>query len=204
MLEIERKYDVTEETRLPDFVGAGAIALISEPEVENLVAVYFDTPEGALAANRIALRVRRGGHDAGWHIKIDAGGEGRREVQWPLDDSDEPPASVIAYLAQECGQETSRADLLPFARISNKRTIILLRDAAGFDLAEFCDDHVESVNLRTTRTDSWREWEVELASGAPDSKRNRTALLDAIEQRICDTGATPSVSASKLHRAVGG
>jgi hypothetical protein len=66
-----------------------------------------------------------------------------------------------------------------------------------------CDDHVRSENLRTGASDSWREWEVELLSGAPDSRERRTALLDGIEAELLAAGARLSASSSKLQRALG-
>ena len=78
-----------------------------------------------------------------------------------------------------------------------------MADAAGFDLAELSDDHVRSENLRDGSTQGWREWEVELLEGAPDSRSGRTALLDGIEERLIEAGARPSASSSKLQRALG-
>ena len=43
------------------------------PPVQALDAVYFDTPGKDLARNRITLRRRTGGPDAGWHLKLPEG-----------------------------------------------------------------------------------------------------------------------------------
>lgn len=201
-IEIERKYDVDEETSLPHLVGSGAVAVASTPEIHQLDAVYFDTADCALAASLIAVRQRHGGPDEGWHVKLPQSGEGRREVQWPLGDDDEPPRPVQEFLAAQLGVDQLER-LVPLARITNTRKVIVLHDAAGFDLAEVCDDHVRSENLRTGGTDSWREWEVELLGGAPDSRRGRAALLDAIQERLMVAGARQASSVSKLHRALG-
>ena len=196
--EIERKYDVDAEAETPHLVGVGAVAVQGEPQTVELVATYFDTADLALARQRVALRVRRGGHDEGWHVKLPAE-EGRTELHWPLTSTDEPPAELIEHLDAELGG----AALVPIARVTNTRVNTLLQDAAGFDLAELSDDHVRSENLRDGSTQGWREWEVELLEGAPDSRSGRTALLDGIEERLSEAGARPSASSSKLQRALG-
>ena len=197
-VEIERKYDVEADAQHPTLVGVGAVAVQGEPVWNELVATYFDTADLTLARNRTAVRVRRGGHDAGWHIKEPAE-EGRTELHWPLTDDDAPPAELREHLRPLIGDEP----LVPIARVTNQRDSVLLQDAAGFDLAELTDDHVRSENLRTGSRDAWREWEVELLSGAPDSRERRTALLDGIEAELLAAGARPSASASKLQRALG-
>lgn len=202
-LEIERKYDVDETTAPPLLVGVGAVATESEPETAELVATYFDTADLALARSKVAVRVRRGGADQGWHVKLPAE-EGRTELHWALTDGDAPPAELVATIAELVPDaHIAAAALIPVARVTNTRVTVVLQDAAGFDLAELCDDHVTSENLRAGGSQSWREWEVELLSGAPDTRTGRTALLDEIEQRLLTAGAVVSASSSKLQRALG-
>jgi inorganic triphosphatase YgiF len=170
-IEIERKYDVGESAEPPRLVGAGAVAIESEPTTAELVAVYIDTDDLALARQHVAVRIRRGGSDAGWHVKL-PGDEGRTELHWPLGDgdADEPPAELLAMLRERVGD----AELRPIARVTNNRTTVILQDAAGFAVAELCDDHVSSENLHAGGTRSWREWEVELLGGAPDTREARS------------------------------
>jgi inorganic triphosphatase YgiF len=202
-VEIERKYDVDENTEPPFLVGVGAVATGSKPETAELVATYFDTADLALAHAKVAVRVRRGGADEGWHVKLPAE-EGRTELHWALTDGDDVPAELIASIGQVAPDaRIGDAQLVPIARVTNTRTTVVLQDAAGFDLAEFCDDHVTSENLRTGGTQTWREWEVELLSGAPDTRSGRTALLDEIEERVLAAGAVVSASSSKLQRTLG-
>ena len=68
-LEVERKFDVDESTVTPSFEGIAAVARVEIAQVESLDATYFDTPKQDLAHNKITLRRRTGGHDAGWHLK---------------------------------------------------------------------------------------------------------------------------------------
>jgi inorganic triphosphatase YgiF len=197
-IEIERKYDVDAEIEAPSLIGVGAVATESAPEVIELTAVYFDTPALDLARHSTALRRREGGADAGWHIKL-AAEEGRTELLWPLTDSEVVPDAVIEPLADL----VAGARLEPLARVTNTRTTTILLDAAGFAVAELCDDQVRSEDLRAGGVRAWREWEVELLGGAPDTPAEREALLDEIEQRLIETSARPSTSSSKLARALG-
>ncbi len=197
-VEIERKYDVEEDTVPPQLVGVGAIAVAAAPETAELVATYYDTAELALAHQRIAVRSRRGGADEGWHVKLAPGEEGRVELHWPLGDGETVPPALREAIGDALGDEALR----PIARIVNTRVTTVLRDAAGFDLAELCDDHVRGENLRSGGRDEWREWEVELLSGAPDTRDARTALLDGVEERLLEAGARPSASGSKLQHVL--
>lgn len=210
-IEIERKYDVTGEAGEPAFVGVGPIAVIEVPEIRELDAVYYDTADLALAHARVALRRREGGPDAGWHIKRDAG-EGRTEQHWALgeDDRDENGtgaggggrASVPEWVADEVRELIGDGELHPVARVRNHRVVSRLLDAAGYPVAEFCDDHVTGENLGTGGAETWREWEVELSAAAPDSRRGRTELLDGLEAAVLAAGAAPASSSSKLERAL--
>jgi inorganic triphosphatase YgiF len=197
-VEIERKYDVDAQAQHPLLVGVGAVAVQGEPERNELVATYFDTADLTLAQNKTAVRIRRGGHDAGWHVKEPAD-EGRTELHWPLTDDDVPPAQLRDHLRPLIGDD----ELVPIARVTNQRDSVLLQDAAGFEVAELTDDHVRSENLRSGGTQEWREWEVELLGGAPDTRERRNELLDGIEERLLAAGARPSESSSKLQRALG-
>ena len=83
--EVERKFDVVEATVSPSFDGLSAVARVERLPTQPLDAVYFDTPAHDLARNRITLRRRTGGPDAGWHLKLPAGADARTEVRTPLD-----------------------------------------------------------------------------------------------------------------------
>jgi CHAD domain-containing protein len=193
--EIERKYDVDESTPLPDLTG---IAVVRPAGEAHLEAEYFDTERGDLAANRIVLRRRRGGADEGWHIKLPAV-EGRTELHWPLTDEDTPPSDAVDRVrARVRGRELS-----VIARLRTHRTLVHLVTEDGTALVEFADDVVSATDATTGILRIWREWEVELLDGAPDDPRERTALLDAVEERLLGVGASPSASKSKLAAALG-
>jgi inorganic triphosphatase YgiF len=203
-VEIERKYDVDESAVTPDLVGAGRVASADEADAFDLDATYFDTPALDLAQCRVAVRRRLGGHDAGWHIKWPPLSEGRREQQFAPGDDDRMPHEVRAALHELVGE----AELVPIARIQNHRVATVLRDASGAALIELADDHVVATDLRPGAGDDavrrWQEWEVELLSGgAAGEESDRTALLDAIEERLVAAGAQPPSAGSKLARALG-
>jgi hypothetical protein len=199
-LEIERKYDVGRGTRLPDLVGVGAIAVMESPTDTDLVAVYYDTDRLDVTRSRRALRRRTGGDDAGWHLKVaPEEAEGRTEHRWPLTDDDVVPEDIVHALVAV----TSGRPLRPVARVVNHRLTTRLLDAAGYPLAEFCDDHVLAEDLRDGSRRGWQEWEVELSAAAPEHPAARSAFWSGIEQRITAAGARPSSSESKLARALG-
>ncbi|OBG74579.1 MULTISPECIES: CYTH and CHAD domain-containing protein [unclassified Mycobacterium] len=207
-LEVERKFDVVESTVSPSFEGIAAVARVEKLPAEHLDATYFDTPGEDLARNKITLRRRTGGHDAGWHLKLPAGPEARTEVRAPLDASgpggdDSVPdelADVVLAIVRD-------RPLQPVARITTLRENQVLYGADGAPLAEFSNDHVTAWSARTTEDSDleptqqeWREWELELveSDGDPD-----TALLDRLSNRLLDAGAAPAGHGSKLARVLG-
>ncbi len=199
--EIERKYAVDAE-QLPDLVGVGdasgaAIVGARTHEPFVLEAVYYDTPDLALARARIALRRREGGHDEGWHVKLPAA-EGRTELQWPLGTGDVPRAVRAAVLVH-----VRDRPLTPLAMVRTRRTITELLDPADAVVVEIADDSVTGTDSREGSVRLWREWEAELGPAAPATADGRTQLLDAIEKRLLDAGATVSPSVSKLAQALG-
>ena len=193
--EIERKYDVDDTAVLPDLSDIARVEPAGEAQLE---AEYFDTAQGDLAAHRIVVRRRRGGADEGWHIKLPAA-EGRTELHWPLTDDERPPRQVVErVLSRVRGRE-----LVPVARLRTHRTLTHLVADDGGVLLEVADDTVSATDATTGVLRLWREWEVELQGGAPDSERQRTALLDAVGARLTEAGAVPSASKSKLAAALG-
>src|ERR1700710_3031931 len=84
--EVEDKYAVGEDFGLPDLTGVDAVARGTDPQTVELSATYYDTADLRLVRNKVTLRRRTGGADAGWHLKLPAGGSaaGRDEVQRPL------------------------------------------------------------------------------------------------------------------------
>jgi CHAD domain-containing protein len=193
-LEIERKYDVTEATPLPDLHTLAGVGRVEQPVEHVLEAVYFDTEDLALAANHITLRRRTGGDDAGWHLKLPQSTDARREVHEPLGiDRLRVPEALLRRVRVHL---RGRA-LAPVVRLNTRRIVRGLRGDGDRVLAVFCDDHVTAERLApATVAVSWREWEVELVVGS-------ATVLDAAERLFAAAGIRRSSSVSKLARSLG-
>lgn len=219
-LEVERKFDVVESTVSPSFDGIAAVAHVEKSPTQTLDATYFDTSAHDLARNKITLRRRTGGSDAGWHLKLPAGPDARTEVRAPLDASGPGGNNTVpTELADVVLAIVRDRPLQPVARITTERESQLLYDAAGVALAEFSNDHVTAWSTRgpsdsaedtSAETPSppteleWREWELELLeSGGGSNGAAGTELLDRLSNRLLDAGAAPAGHGSKLARVLG-
>ncbi|TYB49574.1 CYTH and CHAD domain-containing protein [Actinomadura chibensis] len=192
-LEIEQKYDAASDFVLPDLDGLPDVASTGTPEAHELYATYYDTDDFRLAAHGITLRRRRGGTDAGWHLKMPAGPDSKQELRAPLGRPSVVPARLSALVAAY----TRGAELRPVATLDTGRTVVRLYDADGRELAEIADDLVTGRAGAGAEPDRWREVEVELAGGTPD-------LLKATGKRLRKCGARRAASSSKLGRLLGG
>ncbi|MGW0117103.1 CYTH and CHAD domain-containing protein [Streptomyces sp. NPDC003327] len=188
--EIERKYEATGETRLPDLTRVPGVATVTDEGVSELDAVYYDTPGLRLAADALTLRRRTGGADAGWHLKFPVASGIRDEVRAPL--SDTLPRSLAGLLRSRVRDD----DVVPVVRLRSSRDVRHLLDGDGGLLAELSVDTVHAERLTGTGEAAWTEIEVELADDADP------ALLDAVEKRLGKAGIRPSTSSSKLARAL--
>lgn len=195
--EVERKFAVVEGTVTPSFEGLSSIAKVERTPVQQLDAVYFDTPGKDLAAHRITLRRRTGGPDAGWHLKLPAGADARTEVRTPLGEADDPVPEELRDVVLAIVRDRP---LSPVARISTSRTVDVLYGHDGAPLAEFCDDTVTASAESDGEPLQWREWELELVEGIdPESGEG---LLDRLANRLFDAGAEPAGHGSKLARVL--
>lgn len=215
-LEVERKFDVGESTVSPSFEGIAAVAHVEKAPTQTLDATYFDTPAHDLARNKITLRRRTGGSDAGWHLKLPAGPDARTEVRAPLDASGPDGNNTVpAELADVVLAIVRDRPLQPVARITTERESQVLYDAAGVALAEFSNDSVTAWSTRGPDDSSdesgappteleWREWELELLeAGGHSNGAAGTELLNRLSNRLLDAGAAPAGHGSKLARVLG-
>jgi CHAD domain-containing protein len=212
--EREDKYEVDLGTALPsldDLVPEGGQV---EQKTLHLSSTYYDTAGLDLLASRLTLRRRTGDADSGWQLKVPEGGA-RTEIRLPPDNRDSVPKPLRDLLyGIRRGQR-----LRTVARIDTVRTVHRLRDAAGELIVEVADDHVHATKLgdgtasqpdgtlqpdnaesgsSTATVSSWRELEVELGEGRDDE-----SLLEAVGARLCESGARPAGSISKLTHALG-
>ena len=188
--ERELKFDVTSDWSLPD---PGALVPADgsvEQATVRLETTYYDTGAADLLRNRITLRRRAGDLDAGWHLKV-PDGDARTEVRLPPGGDDVPAELQDATLGLRRG-----APLQPVAELVTDREIHRILDEDGTALVEIVVDNVTAMQIRDVGvTRRWREVEVELVDG--DEK-----LLQRIARWLTKRGAAPSLSGSKLARAV--
>ncbi|RPK64913.1 CHAD domain protein [Streptomyces sp. ADI96-02] len=191
--EIERKYEATAATRLPDLTRVPGVDAVVPRGVTELDAVYYDTAGLRLAADSLTLRRRTGGADEGWHLKFPVASGIRDEIHEPL--SDTVPHALAALLRSRVRD----APLAPVVRLLSSRDVYHLTAADGALLAEASVDTVLAERLAgdtSAATAAWTEIEVELADGGDP------AFLDAVERRLDEAGVRPARSASKLARAL--
>ncbi|MFE4212363.1 CHAD domain-containing protein [Streptomyces sp. NPDC056844] len=193
--EVERKYEATPETRLPDLTRAAGVSAVVHRGLAELDAVYYDTEDFRLAADSLTLRRRTGGDDAGWHLKIPVSVGVRDEIRAPLTDTLPPD------LGELLRSRVRKTPVAPVVRILSARDVHHLLGEDGTLLAELSIDEVLAERLTEEghgTTSAWTELEVELADDADP------AVLDAVERRLRKAGIRPSAAPSKLARALAG
>jgi inorganic triphosphatase YgiF len=191
-LEIERKFEVDDDFERPDFTALPGVSA-ADPVTYHLAAVYYDTPDTRLAAAKITLRRRTGGTDEGWHLKLPAGTDERREVHAPLSTSGEVPERLAAQVAEVA----DGAPLGPIAALDTERTIVTL-SVNDSPVAEVADDVVTARRLTgPEQAMRWREIEVEVPERSP-------GLQEAAARLLFAAGARPAGKASKLARLLDG
>lgn len=191
--EIERKYSVEATTQLPnerDFAELG-FTVTSASDVQ-MIAQYFDTANGDLAQQRVALRKRSGGKDAGWHLKF-THEFGARELLWPL--TEDMPDGLLAEIVSMIG-ETRIQDVQNIAVLHTTRKLIRIARTVGEPLIEIADDLVDATNTLTGNQKHWREWEAELLDNT------NTTLLDTLEPLLIRAGAQRVRGTSKIQRTM--
>jgi len=192
--EIELKYEADPDTVLPPLEDLPRVASEAGPEEQKLEAEYYDTEDLRLLRAGVTLRRRRGGNDSGWHLKLPAGPQTRRELRLPLGRSGR---TVPAELARLVTVYSRGRALAPVARIATVRHVRTLVDAAGTSLAEVVADEVSAQTLgESTTLSTWREVEVELTGGDRQ-------LLRAADKRLRRGGLQPAGRTAKLERALG-
>jgi CHAD domain-containing protein len=206
--ETERKYEFGPGAVLPSLLDLPQVARESDLGEQTLEAEYYDTDDLRLIRGGVTLRRRRGGSDAGWHLKLPVSADTRREIRVPLGRTGRRVPAELATLVR--AQALGRA-LQPVALITTRRRRQVLLDIAGTSLAEVMTDEVTAramgetaafeVTARamgeTAALSSWREVEIELTGGGP-------RLLEAADKRLRASGLHVAGHAAKLERALAG
>jgi CHAD domain-containing protein len=203
--EVELKYEAGPGAVVPPLEDLPRVAGEAGPDEETLEAEYYDTDDLRLLRAGVTLRRRRGGHDEGWHLKLPAGPQTRREIRLPLGTAGPAapagPAgpggrAVPDELASLVRVYTRGEELRPVARVATVRRRRTLLDRAGRSLAEVVADEVSAQTLGDSTTISqWREVEVELTGGDRQ-------LLRAADRRLRRGGLRPAGRMAKLERAL--
>src|SRR5215475_3675434 len=195
MNETEVKYEAPAGRALPDLDDLPQVAGTSGPDEEQLEAEYYDTGDLRLIRAGVTLRRRRGGHDAGWHLKLPVGTDTRREIRLPLGRAGRQVPGELAELVRV---HTRGEPLRPVARMTTKRRRLILLDGAGESLAEVAADDVSAKALGgTAGISEWHEVEVELTGGDRQ-------LLKAADELLRRDGLRPAGRSAKLERALAG
>jgi CHAD domain-containing protein len=194
--EVEQKFVAPDGFALPDLTAIGGVASVDDPVELDLDATYYDTTDLALARHRMTLRRRSGGHDAGWHLKRPAG-DYRTELQVPAPTrSRKVPNALVA----EVWAVSRGGELVPIARVRNRRVERAVRDHGGAVLALVSDDSVTSESYEAAGGErisrQWHELEAELVDGSRD-------FLAALSDALVAAGAQAAESPSKLAQALG-
>jgi CHAD domain-containing protein len=194
--ETETKYEATADAVLPSLAALPAVAAIRGPQEQQLDAEYYDTEDLRLLRAGITLRRRRGGNDAGWHLKLPVGPkapDSREEIRLPLGNAGRRVPRELADLVRA---RTRGAALVPVATISTVREVTTLVDERGESLAEVADDRVAAAVAQEHRpSDRWREIEIELTGGGRD-------LLTAADKLLRRAGFHRSARSAKLERVL--
>ena len=193
--ETERKYELQPGMQPPSLTDLPMVATETDAGEQALEAEYYDTADLRLIRAGVTLRRRRGGSDAGWHLKLPVGGDSRDEIRLPLGRAGRKVPAELAALVRV---HTRGEPLRPVARISTKRRLRLLLDHDGTSLAEVAIDDVSAQAMGEEATLSrWQEVEVELTGGSMQ-------LLKAADQVLRRGGLRPARQRAKLERALDG
>ncbi|MFT4087827.1 MAG: CYTH and CHAD domain-containing protein [Gordonia sp. (in: high G+C Gram-positive bacteria)] len=205
-LEVELKFDVESGAPTPDLAPLVPGGRAGSPITYRLEAVYFDTADHRLAAQRITLRRRTGGTDGGWHLKRPGGSAtARRELRV---DFGEAPADggVPAEIGDLVVAAVRGRELVEIATLTTTRTVRVLYGDDDQPLAEFCSDRVVAQKHpapggSADEPQQWSEWELELTG---DGDRDGDAVLLANAKKLIkQAGGRRPESSSKLARAIG-
>ena len=193
--ETETKYELPDGAVLPHLGKLPGVKATSGPDEEKLEAEYYDTDDLRLLRAGITLRRRRGGHDAGWHLKLPEGAGTRLEIRRP---PGRGKGQVPGEFAEMVRVHTRGRPLRLVARMTTRRQRLVLLGKGGESLAEVASDDVSAQTLGDSTTVSrWREVEVELTGGDRE-------LLAAADELLRRVGLRPAGRAAKLERALGG
>src|SRR5580698_7972668 len=156
-METETKYEADASTVLPGLGTLPGVASVRGPDIVQLEAEYYDTADFRLLRAGITLRRRKGGDDAGWHLKLPAGPARREEIRRPLGRAGRAPAELTNLVRAS----TRGRPIEPVGSITTRRQTTTLLGRDGESLAEVADDQVTAKPAAGAGAPiQWREIEV--------------------------------------------
>lgn len=196
--EVEVKMRVSSDFDVTAYLHELPGTTLVGPSSTLMSAAYYDTEELTLLRWGITVRRRKGGSDAGWHMKLpvaDSQEGARQELHLPLNAG--APGAVPNKFIAMIAPLLRNIEIEYLADVNTTRTTYTLVDKHGNSLVEVADDQV-SVEQNKSDINTFHEIEVEVLH---DSKRAMN-LLREVQKRILDSGATP-MKLSKLASAMG-
>jgi inorganic triphosphatase YgiF len=193
-VETEFKFRVPTLFDFPSFPSS--LGSWTDESVRNMDATYWDTTDATLLRWGITMRIRTGGGDDGWHLKIPtsatesvSGASVRTELHRD-GSSASPPVEFLELLSAIL----QGSEVVPIARVHTERKPKILSDSRGA-LIELVDDLV-TLSRGAQIIDEFREIEIELI--------NDTSMPEALViGEILGNAGAQSSSVSKAASAFG-
>jgi inorganic triphosphatase YgiF len=173
-----------------------SLGVWTDEPVRNMDATYWDTTDATLLRWGITMRIRTGGGDDGWHLKIPVtpkesinGASVRTELHREAT-SETPPVEFLELLSAIL----QGSEVVPIALVHTQRKPRILNDSRGA-VIELVDDLV-TLSRGTHILDEFREIEIELI--------NDTAMPEAlVVGEILGTAGAQTSSVSKAASGFG-
>ena len=163
-VETEFKFRVPMLFDFPSFPSS--LGSWTDESVRNMDATYWDTTDATLLRWGITMRIRAGGGDDGWHLKIPVsptesvnGVSVRTELHRDAT-SATPPVEFLELLSTIL----QGSEVVPIARVHTQRKPQILTDPRGA-IIELVDDLV-TLSRGDQKIDEFREIEIELINDA--------------------------------------
>jgi CHAD domain-containing protein len=200
---VERKFVLDDDANLPAFEALAPSLRVGSVETIDLDALYYDTADYRLARSGASLRLRLGGSDAGWHLKLPSTEpDARVELRRPVPNISpealalEPPPVPEEFVDLTLAR-TGGLPLQGVVRLTTRRTRSILVGTESQPLAEVAEDEVGAFfDGDLEAVDHWKELEVELLEGSRGE-------LEKISRELERSGGRRADYPSKFVRAVG-
>ena len=183
--EVELKYAATEE------LLAALVSKFGPGRQIRMETTYFDTPDHALSAARMTLRLRRENDETVCTLKTPLPDGSRGEWECPADSIQSGIAAVLALGAPEMLKDLTMGGVIPVCGARFTRVAVEIPTADG--MAELALD--KGVLLGGGKEAPLREVELELKSGSEEA-------LTAVARQFTAAYGLQEEPDSKFRRAM--